>query len=56
MRTRRSILAAFSAMSWGTSQALGYASTIAVLLMFIMLILSVGLLFFTNPLRERENF
>lgn len=39
-----------------TSQALGYASTIAVLLMFIMLILSVGLLFFSNPLQEKADF
>lgn len=39
-----------------TSQSLGYASTIAVLLMFIMLVLSVILLVFNNPLRERADY
>ena len=39
-----------------TSQALGYASTIAVLLMFIMTILSVGLLIFSNPLQEGTDY
>lgn len=39
-----------------TSQTLGYATTIAVLLMFIMLILSLILLFFSNPFKERADF
>lgn len=39
-----------------TSQALGYASTIAVLLMVIMLALSVLLLLFSNPLKDRADF
>lgn len=39
-----------------TSQALGYASAIAVVLMFIMLILSLILLLFSNPLKERADF
>lgn len=39
-----------------TSQALGYASTIAMLLMFIMLILSLVLLLFSNPLQEKADF
>ena len=39
-----------------TSQALGYASTIAVVLMFLMLILSLILLLFSNPLKERADF
>jgi multiple sugar transport system permease protein len=37
-----------------TSQNLGYAATISVLLMFIMVVLSFGLLLFSNPLQE-EN-
>lgn len=39
-----------------TSQTLGYASTIAVVLMFLMLVLSLILLLFSNPLRERSDF
>lgn len=39
-----------------TAQAAGYAATIAILLLFIMLILSVGLLFVSNPLEERADF
>ncbi len=38
------------------SQALGYASSIAVVLMIIMLVLSIGLLMFSNPLREKADF
>jgi len=37
------------------SQNLGYAATIAIVLMAIMLLLSVGLLFFSNPLQERAD-
>lgn len=39
-----------------TAQELGYASTIAVILLAIMLVLSVGLLALANPLRSKENF
>ena len=39
-----------------TSQALGYASTIAVLLMFIMLILSLVLLWFSNPFKDKADY
>ncbi len=39
-----------------TSQTLGYASTIAVVLMFLMLVLSLVLLLFSNPLKERADF
>lgn len=39
-----------------TSQTLGYASTIAVVLMFIMLLLSLFLLLYSNPLKERADF
>ncbi|MCY4069995.1 MAG: sugar ABC transporter permease [Chloroflexi bacterium] len=39
-----------------TSQALGYASTIAVMLMFIMLILSMVLMVISNPFKEKSDF
>ncbi len=39
-----------------TSQALGYASTIAVMLMFIMLILSMILMVISNPFKEKSDF
>ncbi len=39
-----------------TSQALGYASTIAVMLMFIMLILSMALMLLSNPFKEKSDF
>ena len=39
-----------------TSQALGYASTIAVMLMFIMLILSMILMLISNPFKEKSDF
>ena len=39
-----------------TSQALGYASTIAVMLMFIMLILSMFLMAISNPFKEKSDF
>jgi multiple sugar transport system permease protein len=37
-----------------TSQQLGYASTISMLLIAIMLILSVGILLYQDPLKERK--
>lgn len=39
-----------------TAQKLGYASTIAVLLMAIILIFSIGVLVYQNPLKERADF
>ncbi|MEO0561291.1 MAG: sugar ABC transporter permease, partial [Chloroflexota bacterium] len=39
-----------------TAQAAGYASTISILLLFIMLILSIALLFISNPLAEGTDF
>ena len=39
-----------------TSQTLGYASTIAVLLMFIMLILSLALMMLSNPFKDKSDF
>lgn len=39
-----------------TSQALGYASTIAVMLMFIMLIFSMILMLVSNPFKEKSDF
>jgi multiple sugar transport system permease protein len=39
-----------------TAQAAGYAATISILLLFIMLILSIGLLFISNPLEEKADF
>lgn len=39
-----------------TAQQLGYASTIAVLLMAIILVFSIGVLVYQNPLKERSDF
>ena len=38
-----------------TAQAAGYAATISILLLAIMLILSIGLLFISNPLTEGQG-
>jgi multiple sugar transport system permease protein len=39
-----------------TAQQLGFASTIAVLLMSIILIFAIGVLVYQNPLKERADF
>jgi multiple sugar transport system permease protein len=39
-----------------TAQEAGYASTVSILLLFIMLLLSLGLLFISNPLQEKADF
>lgn len=39
-----------------TSQQLGYASAISTLLIGIIFVLSLGILVFNNPLKERADF
>ncbi len=39
-----------------TSMDLGYASTVSMLLIAILFILSLGVLLYSNPLKERTEF